>query len=130
ANPLLLPKLRTPDGVYCVGSLELLDACDASEQPGTIVSVDDESLVVAARDRRVALRGLRRPSSAPVAPSVAVSGLERLPIPTDAEVEALSACVERVVRHEAYFARRLEEARPLALPGLGAAHETAEEQFR
>ncbi len=132
ANPLLLPKLRTPESLFGVTALEVLDEPADGAAPGTVVRVDDDgSAVVAAADRLVRLtRVVRVACGSEIPAALALRGATRLPATPDDLAERLGALTAELARHEAFFEARLADVRPLDLPEVEPSPDAAEAQIR
>jgi len=117
ANPLLLPKLRTEGGVFGVTSLAMAESAGRGEPPGTVLSVDKESALVATVDQPVRLLRLVRDCGREVPISEALRPGVCLPLLSDHEAARLTETTSEVVRQEAYFARKLGQMKQIELPG-------------
>jgi natural product biosynthesis luciferase-like monooxygenase protein len=122
-NPLLLPKLRTETGVYCVTALRGLESAGRLEPPGSVISVEGQSAVIAAADGPVELLRIVRACGTEVAAADILCAGTRLPLLSDAQAERLSAVIREIVSYEEYFERRLGQLQPAELPLVPAGTE-------
>jgi natural product biosynthesis luciferase-like monooxygenase protein len=105
ANPLCLPKIRTRSGVYNVARAEALS--DAYGEAGTVISADDESFVVATKDGSIRLLGLTDSAGKAVNPSALVEKGEGLPRLSADEMHRITALLDDITPHEAFFRKKL-----------------------
>ncbi len=121
ANPLCMPKLRTATSAYNVLSVEIADDV-GSAPPGTVLSVDASSALIAAADGAVRIRGLSDASGAALAfADVLHAGDVLLPL---ADGEAIDALAGDLARNEVFFRKRLQDFRDLDLYGAGVAQDS------
>ncbi|MDI6025813.1 LLM class flavin-dependent oxidoreductase [Corticibacterium sp. UT-5YL-CI-8] len=109
-NPLTLPKIATPQGVFRVYSLRVLD--QPGGKPGTVISVEGNSVVIATFDHPVAVEAA---CSFSVQLATVVKQGDLLPVPGDDAMRSLDEALGRVVRHEEATARHLARLENLNL---------------
>ena len=119
-NPLILPKLRTDAGVFCVTSLALPQESFRSELPGTVLAVDGGGAVIATADRPIKLLRMVDACGTEIPVAAAFSVGMRLPLLADAQAVRLTAVTAEVVRNESYFERKLGQLRQINLPEVEA----------
>jgi natural product biosynthesis luciferase-like monooxygenase protein len=122
-NPMSLPKLRTDAGVYAVRSLEVQEDARCQEPPGTVLAVEGNGATIATADYPVRLLRLAADGGTEIPASAVLRAGERLPRLSEAEAARLTAVAAELAPHEAYFAARLAELRPIVLPEIEAAPE-------
>ena len=115
-NPLILPKLRTSAGVFCVTSLVLQREIAHSEAPGTVLAVDGSGAVIATADRPIKLLRVVRSCGTALPVAAVLSAGMRLPLLTDEQAARLTTLTAEVVRNESYFERKLGQLRQVDLP--------------
>ena len=119
-NPIGLAKIAVGGEFVVAGELEALATASAGE-PGTVVAVDDRTMVVrtgsldVAISRLQTLEGKSLPITAFVA-RYAVHPGTRLRSIEAAVVERLNALSRATCIHEEYWVKRLSALQPLALP--------------
>ncbi len=118
-NPIEIPKVIFGEAVFLVPKLEVLPAL-SERPPGTVLSVDGNSVRVATSTRQVVLSHLLDAGGEAV--DVATAGIaaggrfEALPPGTAA---ALTQLGQSIVRHEEFWRERLQQLAPLELPSEG-----------
>ncbi|SFJ39951.1 MupA/Atu3671 family FMN-dependent luciferase-like monooxygenase [Aerobium aerolatum] len=138
-NPLALPKIVTPRGVFLVQDLKIGE--QRHSVPGTVVSVDGEHVVIATADRCIRVVASTSPEQLQLS-SVVAEG-DQLPLLSQASVDSLNKALAHVSAHEELIARRLANLEdlnlaavlplpsgntrsiPLDLPRANSANETA-----
>ena len=128
ANPLAVPKLLTPAGLFGVARAEIEDALAQPVAPGTVVAVDGASAAVVAADRIVRLHRLVRMCGTEVSPASVLTPGMRLPLLSEQDAERLTAICATAARSEDYFARKLAQLRVLDMPEVQASPEGAPPQ--
>jgi natural product biosynthesis luciferase-like monooxygenase protein len=118
ANPLALPKLMVGDEMVTTLAAEVVEG---SGEPGTIVRIDDQALVVATGEGALQLGDLRCPRGVPIAPAelAARHGLRTGTVLRGLEPAAaarLSEVNESVCRHEQFWVERLDRFTPVEIP--------------
>jgi natural product biosynthesis luciferase-like monooxygenase protein len=120
-NPLSLAHVLVGDEAVAVGTAEEApDLARPGTPPGTVLAADSRALVVATADGAVRLGELRRADGVPVDPSAVATAGARLTDLTAEQRAAISEVHQAIVRHEAWWAKRLEGARVPELPGVRA----------
>ena len=119
-NPLGLPKLWINHSLFIVGETRLLGTC-SGKSPGTVVAVDDASLVVATGDGDLAVGSFKTMDGAllkiaPWARSLEVVPGNRLPLLDPTRMAAFETCYAEITRHESFWVKKMSVLRPLRLP--------------
>ncbi|WP_420630860.1 MupA/Atu3671 family FMN-dependent luciferase-like monooxygenase [Candidatus Leptofilum sp.] len=129
ANPLALPKLNANGRLLIVNSAKPSEATSAA--PGTIISVDDESVTVATSSGSIVLSGLQNLDGTAVSPTE-FSVNQQLANLDAATIADLTALNDTIVRQEGYWLRRLAQMSAVELPyadrsntAVGQTYETA-----
>lgn len=117
ANPLALPKLRTPAGAFAVSHLEI-EAQNSAPPAGTVIFADDTTALIATSEGAVRVSSLRDANGLPVAPNRVLSKGDVLPTLDSAEAERLTALATELARDESYFFARLKDAHAPDVAGL------------
>jgi natural product biosynthesis luciferase-like monooxygenase protein len=115
-NPLTTSKIWLGNHVACIGAAQLVPGLG---QPGQVLSVDSDGLIVACRSGAVRLSGLTCQQGWPLDASALVAGGDVLPAPDLSLTEAMA----RIVAGDAAWAQALREMVPAVLPagsGKGA----------
>ncbi|MAT96290.1 MAG: hypothetical protein CL608_04035 [Anaerolineaceae bacterium] len=121
ANPLALPKLNVNGRLLTINAAKQGDATTAPSAssgqaaPGTIISVDEESLTVATANGSIVLSGLQTLDGTAVSPTE-FSVNQQLPSLDAATIADLTALNDTIVRQEGYWLRRLSQMRAVELP--------------
>lgn len=110
-NPLSLPKIESPAGVFAVGHAEPVDGAGT---PGMVLAVDD-ALTVTCGEGALRLSGLTCLGGLPVDAATIASPGDTLPRP---DLAALSAAVARVAPGEGHWRRMLGAFAAADLPGI------------
>lgn len=105
ANPLVVPKVATPDGIHAVERFAVLDEGQGARAPGTVIAVDAEGIVVATGDRPVRIEGRSLDSGKRLGEGL-VSG-QVLPAAGADFIRAIDEIVAKVVPHEAHWVSAL-----------------------
>jgi amino acid adenylation domain-containing protein len=119
-NPLGLPKLLFRAEVFYPPAMTVLDS--ASDQPpGSVVSIDDERLIVSTGTHDVAISQLvdfegRSASVADLVDRVGVSTGDRLVVLDPETRDRLTELNGKICRHENYWIRRLSRLEDLSNP--------------
>ncbi len=113
ANPLALPKLNANGRLLIANSAKVGDPVTAV--PGTIISVNDESLTIATTNGSIVLSGLQNLDGTAVSPGE-FSVNQQLPSLDTATIAELTALNDTIVRQEGYWLRRLSQMRAVELP--------------
>lgn len=109
-------KLALASTFVSVGAARVLDR-KSGREPGTVVDVGDDGLVVATRGHDLRLSGLTSATGEPVRPaSHGIREGDRLPDPGEAVLRLAGEADSRFRRHEPFWVRRLRDLRPLDLP--------------
>lgn len=112
-------KMAVSGEVVVVAQVRVLG--DAQQPPGTIVAIAQDTLVVAAADRQIAVCAVTTTAgeALPIARLVSRCGLNvgmRLPL-LDREIAAqITAANKAIVRNEPFWATRLQNLAPAVLP--------------
>ncbi|MFN4058508.1 MAG: MupA/Atu3671 family FMN-dependent luciferase-like monooxygenase [Roseinatronobacter sp.] len=117
-NPLTTAKIDLDGAVACIGRAEIVPGLG---QPGQVLSVDHDSIVVACGGGALCLRGLVCQQGFPIDPMYHVSGGAILPSPDAALTDALA----HIVRGESAWAQALRGMVPAALPMASTSAERA-----
>ncbi len=124
-NPLGVPKIHRGDVVLAVTRAARVDSSGngigAARVPGTVLAVDDESVLVATGDDPIALLGFSDLRGRTLEPSeasrrldlVAGAALDSL---TPERAKRLTELDQRISRSERSWVRRLSELDPITLP--------------
>lgn len=117
-NPLGVPKLRHRGGVLDVLAVETVEL-DEAHEPGTVVAIEPDRLVVACQSDAIALTSLSTDRGRPLelAEALEVLALEvgdRLPAIDDAAT--LDRVSSQLAAEEAEHLRQLEHLEPVELP--------------
>src|SRR5258706_3358082 len=119
-NPLGLPKLALGDTFVVVTALDQLDI-RSGLTPGTIISISEDALVVAAASADIALRGLltidgHQLTVATLAARFGLRAGDRLPDLDAATAARLTDLYGQLCRHESFWVEQLARLRPIGLP--------------
>ena len=117
-NPLALPKFVAGDELITTLSAEVVDGGGA---PGTVLRIDDDTVVVATGDGALALGDLRCPRGVPVALAdlAARHGLREGAVLGCLSADAaarLSEVNQAVCRYERFWTDRLDTLTPVEIP--------------
>lgn len=107
ANPLLTPKIALDGRVIAVGAAEVAPGNNAEGKgaPGTILSREDQAIVVACADGAVRLDALVPADGREDRPSLSPGRV--LPSPAGAEAQALDDAVAGAAAREGFWRKRL-----------------------
>lgn len=108
ANRLVCPKLRHQDGLFTVSSLTVREAEESLADPGVVLAVEDDGVVVAAGRGSVRLEAAKQDRQTKTKLSAFVRPGDRLPLFSAEEIDALTTAVGDVVRHEDHFIQSLK----------------------
>ncbi len=118
-NPLLLPKLWLGDRAFAACKSRVLES--GAVEPGRVLDVGADALVVQASEGAVELRELATLEGGPVSPGELASacGLAPgavLPALAEAQVAALEKAASALARHEDHWRSRLGTLEPSRVP--------------
>ena len=120
-NRLGLPKLLLEDDAVAVSALEVLDR-RAGAPPGTLLAIGADSITVATATSDVVVRGMRTLEGRTLGLEELVVQYslcqgQRLPEPSDEQIEGLTEFDESLAQHEEFWTSKLSELPALHLPG-------------
>ncbi len=119
-NPLALAKFAVGDELVTVQSAQVAEQAASSAAPGTLVSVDEDALVVATGEGALTLSELRCPRGLPLSPTELAErhGLSAGSVLPTLSAEAASRVSEvnkDICRYERFWVGRLSSLTPLEL---------------
>jgi amino acid adenylation domain-containing protein len=119
-NPLGAPKLLLPGDFAVVESLQLLPE-EALLPPGSLVRVEEDTIVLATGSQNVAVHRLLSPAGEPLAPATAVARYHlaagaRLPLLAAEEARQVTGLYNRFSRQESHLVAKLAQLPPSPLP--------------
>lgn len=110
ANPLCLPKIRTTDGAFAVADMEINADSPPGAAPGTVVSLDDTSAVIAASDGLVRIRALHDSAGLAVPLAGVLQAGETLPRLSETDTQRLTELAGTLANQESSVRARLRGA--------------------
>ncbi|MGJ8603511.1 MAG: MupA/Atu3671 family FMN-dependent luciferase-like monooxygenase [Marivita sp.] len=112
-NPICTPKLRMKGMVVHIGTATVTPS---SAAVGTVIDVTDTSLTITFADAALCLNDLTGADGKPVCPANHITLGETLTDLTEAESTDITACMQRVAKHEGKWRGTLLGTVPLSLP--------------
>ena len=117
-NPLAAPKVEIAGRVLLVGRAEAAGA--AQGLPGTVMTVERDSLTVATGEGALRMSALTTPEGAAVSPPELINAGDTLPSADAALAERLTEGLAATVKTEPQWRRALAAMQPVAVPLTGA----------
>tara|TARA_R110002073_G_scaffold107448_11_gene242165 strand:- start:281 stop:4972 length:4692 start_codon:yes stop_codon:yes gene_type:complete len=114
-NPLGLPKFRYRNQWWITRSADVLDVPSKSE-PGTIVAVESDAIIVATRTGDLRLGSLWPLTTAPAIDNPAAKAFvvgESLDALTTIQQDAINDAAASAAKHQSFWIKRLAKVRPL-----------------
>jgi natural product biosynthesis luciferase-like monooxygenase protein len=128
-NPLALPKIRTPHGVYFVPAVEEAQSISL-DPPGTVCASDEDGAVIATADGAIRIKALIDAAGTPVEPATALPAGERIAPLKDDLLAALHDFTAATARHETWFIKRLQTGQAPDIYGSQPRHKDAAPDIR
>lgn len=116
-NPLCAPKILIDQDIYLVASIA---SSPAKGEPGEVLAVDGDSLLVACDDGAVQLQGVTDQSGTTATLSNSLMGQR---IASGRNGAVINSALSAVARHEPFWRKRLAEFTPMRLPLICAPDE-------
>ena len=115
-NPLACPKIEVSGKLIAVSGAEIADGFEATN-PGKVLDVSSDSLVVATGSQPVRLIGLKTLAGSTIEPASIIASGDMLDSLDASQATVLSAQMAAMVHGEGYWRRQLLKLDPATLPG-------------
>ncbi|MFN3320887.1 MAG: MupA/Atu3671 family FMN-dependent luciferase-like monooxygenase [Allorhizobium sp.] len=115
ANRLVCPKLKHEAGIFIVRSLTVRDTAEGHPEPGVVLAVEAEGVVIATGRGSVLLEAVKQDRHTEIKLSDCVRPGDRLPLLSEEEINALTSAVGDLVRQEDHFVHALRSVEDVKL---------------